>query len=215
MDNNFNFDYENTVFARNSNGDLTKMYEVGKYYKIRTVDGVKHIKYLGRFYNINEVPLENCMYVIDNVLYFREIDYDQLLKSTMFQEGVQKHNKIIKIDKDDKPLPTQPNINDNILLILLKLLMQYRGLTENGFKNLFDNTSEMNNMKRLIFHGNGALSWQKFIDMTNKLNTSVIIQIIDKNKNELDKDGDLIASNNLSDETKMPLPDVNMISNNN
>lgn len=195
------FDHENVVFESDNKGNLIRMYEVGKYYQIQTKDGIKLIKYLGVFYNIEDVPLENCLYSLDGTfLYFREIDYDKLLRSTFFKDGLQK-NKSVKIDKDDQPLPTNPSPNDNILLILLKLLMKYRGLTENKFKNLFDNASEMNNMKRLIFNGNGALSWQKFINMTDKLNTSVIIQIIDKNS-----ENDIIASNDETDNTKMQIP---------
>lgn len=197
-----NFDLENVVFESDTKGNLTRMYEVGKYYKIQTKDGVKHIKYLGIFYNMEDVPLENCLYSLDgNFLYYREIDYDRLIKSTFFKTGLQK-NKSVKLDKDDAPLDTNPSPNDNILLILLKLLMKYRNMTENKFKNLFENASEMNNMKRLIFNGNGALSWQKFINMAEKMNTSVIIQIVDKNT----EDNDLIASNNESDETKMKIP---------
>lgn len=197
-----NFDLENVVFESDTKGNLTRMYEVGKYYKIQTKDGVKHIKYLGIFYNMEDVPLENCLYSLDgNFLYYREIDYDRLIKSTFFKTGLQK-NKSVKLDKDDAPLDTNPSPNDNILLILLKLLMKYRNMTENKFKNLFENASEMNNMKRLIFNGNGALSWQKFINMAEKMNTSVIIQIVDKNSEE----NDLIASNNESDETKMKIP---------
>lgn len=197
-----NFDLENVVFESDTKGNLTRMYEVGKYYKIQTKDGVKHIKYLGIFYNMEDVPLENCLYSLDgNFLYYREIDYDRLIKSTFFKTGLQK-NKSVKLDKDDAPLDTNPSPNDNILLILLKLLMKYRNMTENKFKNLFENASEMNNMKRLIFNGNGALSWQKFINMAEKMNTSVIIQIVDKNSEE----NELIASNNESDETKMKIP---------
>lgn len=197
-----NFDYENIVFERDNKGNLTRMYEVGKYYRIQTKDGIKHIKYLGVFYNVEDVPLENCLYSLDgNFLYFREIDYDKLLRSTFFREGVQK-NKSVKIDKDDQPLPTNPSPTDNILLILLKLLMKYRNLTENKFKNLFDNASEMNNMKRLIFNGNGALSWQKFTNMAEKMNASVVIQIIDKNSEQ----NDIIASNDENDNTKVPIP---------
>ena len=197
-----NFDIENTVFESDNKGNLIRMYEVGKYYQIQTKDGVKLIKYVGVFYNIEDVPLENCLFSLDgNFLYFREIDYDKLLRSTFFKEGVQK-NKSIKIDKDDTPLNTTPSSNDNILLILLKLLMKYRNLTENKFKNLFDNASEMNNMKRLIFNGNGALSWQKFIMMAEKMNTSVVIQIIDKESGE----NDIIASNDENDKTKVQIP---------
>lgn len=197
-----NFDLENVVFESDTKGNLTRMYEVGKYYKIQTKDGVKHIKYLGIFYNMEDVPLENCLYSLDgNFLYYREIDYDRLIKSTFFKTGLQK-NKSVKLDKDDASLDTNPSPNDNILLILLKLLMKYRNMTENKFKNLFENASEMNNMKRLIFNGNGALSWQKFINMAEKMNTSVIIQIVDKNSEE----NELIASNNESDETKMKIP---------
>ena len=204
----FNFDFDNTVFKRNKDGELEMMYEVGKYYKIQTNEGIKHFKYIGNFDSINDVPLENCLFCINfSGLYCREIDYNKLFE--MKFNSKKTNNKSIKIVKDDKSLDMQPYPDDNILLILLKLLMQYRGLTESGFKNLFDNVSEMNNMKRLIFSGNGALSWQKFISMTEKLNSSVVIQIIDRNK----KEDNIITSNNNFDKVAVPLPDTSLIIN--
>lgn len=186
----YEFDIENTRFSLDKDKNPIRMYEVGKYYKIQRPDGIKHIKYVGVFNNINEVPFEVCLYCIDNCLYVREINYDKLIKSNFFNEGMNKR-AAIKIDKDDTPLQCDPSENDNILLILLKLVMKHRNLTENGFKKLFTNASEMNNMKRLIFHGNGVLSWPKFNTMIESLGADINIRIIDKES----PNKEIIASN--------------------
>lgn len=198
-----NFDFENTKFEMDSKGNPVRMYEVGKYYKIETPDGIKHFKYLGVFYNLNEVPLENCLYCIDNNLYVRNIDYDKLLKNNLYNNDPHRRNNSIKIDKNDSLLNTTPSPNDNILLLMLKLVMKHRNLTESGFKKMFTDTSEMNNMKRLIFHGNGNFSWAKFVSCLDKLNADVIIQIVDKeNREEIvsnNQEIDYTESNNLKE----------------
>ena len=184
-------DLENTKFTRNNKGEIDRVYELGCWYKFKTKEGVKFYKYLGVFYNIKDVPVENCIFVIGNALYMRNIDYNKFINSNLFNQGLQQKTKSdTKTDKDDQLLPTTPQEEDNLLLIMLKLLMKYRGLTENGFKKLFDSTSEMNNMKRLIFNGNGALSWQKFATMAEKLDADSVISVLDRN--DQDK---LIASN--------------------
>lgn len=174
------FDYNNTRFTFEKNGDFKQIYEVGKYYKVERYDGIKFFKYIGVFDRIEDVPLENCLYVIGNMLLIREIDYDKLLKSTFFNDGMNQRNKSIKIDKNDPLLNTTINPDDNVLLVLLKMVMKHRKLTENGFKQLYPNTSEMNNMKRLIFHGNGSLSWPKFEDCLSRLNAEANIEVIDR-----------------------------------
>lgn len=177
-------DIENTKYTRNNKGEIDNIYELGKWYRFKTKDGVKFYKYLGVFYNKKDVPIENCIYVIGNGLFMRNIDYNKFINSSLFNEGLQKSKNGIKLDKDDQLLPTNPTDDDNLLLLMLKLLMKDRHLTENGFKKLFDSTSEMNNMKRLIFNGNGLLSWGKFITMTEKLNADVVISILDRDDNQ-------------------------------
>lgn len=187
------FDYENTKYTRNTKGQIDMIYELGKWYKFKTEEGVKFFKYLGVFYNIKDVPLENCLFVIGNALYLRNIDYKKFIYSNLFNEGTVQKNKTnsSKVDRDDTLLPTNPSDDDNLLLLMLKLVMRYRNLTESKFKKLFDSTSEMNNMKRLIFNGNGGLSWSKFVTMTDKLNTDVVISIVDRDS----KDQTVIATN--------------------
>lgn len=118
-------------------------------------------KYVGKFKRLSDVPQSNCLFTIDDYLYIRRIDLNRLAQ----MKGGGKTNKDID-DSGELDLEIKPG-DDSTLVIVKELL---RGFTKNSFRKLFDNDSDMNNMKNAIEKSsNGQLSLNRFRTILDKL----------------------------------------------
>jgi hypothetical protein len=164
--------------------------------------GLKYYKYIGEVKTLDELPASDCLFSMCGFLYIRRIDYNrlQLMKSNM--ESVKEVDDSDELDLEVKP-------GDDATLIIIKELL--KGFTKNSFRKLFDNDSDMNNMRRAIEKSpNGQLSLNRFRIILEKLglkykiivyeneeeatkdedndNSEIIKKINDKNSNETDDD---------------------------
>ena len=79
-------------------------------------------------------------------------------------------------DSDELDLEVKPG--DDSTLIIIKEL--YKGFTKNAFRKLFDNDSDMNNMRRAIEKSpNGQLSLNRFRVLLNKLGLKYKIYVFE------------------------------------
>jgi hypothetical protein len=101
------------------------------------------------------------LYRIDDYLYIRRID----LRKLNALKYVEKPTKEVD-DSDELDLEVKPG-DDSTLVIVKELL---KGFTKNSFRKLFDNDSDMNNMRRAIEKSpNGQLSLSRFRTILDKL----------------------------------------------
>jgi hypothetical protein len=118
-------------------------------------------KYIGKVKNIKEVPNSNCLYVIDEYLYIRRLDINKLNRLKPIEKPIKEVD-----DSDELDLEVHPG-DDSTLVIIKELL---KGFTKNSFRKLFDNDSDMNNMRRAIEKSpNGQLSLNRFRLILDKL----------------------------------------------
>jgi hypothetical protein len=118
-------------------------------------------KYIGKVKNIKEVPNSNCLYVIDEYLYIRRLDINKLNRLKPIEKPIKEID-----DSDELDLEVHPG-DDSTLVIIKELL---KGFTKNSFRKLFDNDSDMNNMRRAIEKSpNGQLSLNRFRLILDKL----------------------------------------------
>lgn len=139
----------------------------GNFYMI----GNELLEYLGVFNNAKEVPHMNCVYVIGNALMRKKIiRHEEHLENTRAMNS-----------RSGRFIDTRIKDEDNDLMHIIKnALADY---THNDFKRLFDNTSEMNNMRRAIEKGEqGSLSWNRFRVMLDKLGLEYVLYV--KNKGD-------------------------------
>lgn len=119
-------------------------------------------KYMGNFKTIDDVPKTSCLYTINNDLYIRRVD---LYRLQMMKVEKEKSKK--EIDDSNK-LDLVVNPGDDTPLIIVKELL--KGFTKNTFRKLFEDDSDMNNMRRAIEKSpNGQLSLNRFRDILDKL----------------------------------------------
>ena len=121
-----------------------------------------YYKFIGSVDKISEVPISNCLYTIDGLLYIRKIDLNRLKRIKAIKEPVVKNvDDTLELDLKIKP-------GDDSTLIIVKELL--KGFTKSMFRQLFDNDSDMNNMRRAIEKSpNGQLSLNRFKYILNKL----------------------------------------------
>lgn len=118
-------------------------------------------KYIGQVKTIREVPDSNCLYSMDGLLYIRRVDLERLHRMKDIEKPVKEVD-----DSDELDLEVHPGDDSN--LIIIKEL--YKGFTKNSFRKLFDNDSDMNNMRRAIEKSpNGQLSLKRFRILLDKL----------------------------------------------
>ena len=124
--------------------------------------GLDYYKFIGAVAKISEVPVSNCLYTIDGLLYIRKIDLNRLKQIKAIKEPVVKNvDDTLELDLKIKP-------GDDSTLIIVKELL--KGFTKSMFRQLFDNDSDMNNMRRAIEKSpNGQLSLNRFKYILNKL----------------------------------------------
>lgn len=129
----------------------------GEYFRLNS----RYYKYIGNVSCLNEVPESDCLYTIDGLLYIRRVDYDRLRAMKCKAEPVKEIDDSDELDLEVKP-------GDNSTLIIVKELL--RGFTKNNFRKLFDNDSDMNNVRRAIEKSsNGKLSLDRFQSILQKL----------------------------------------------
>lgn len=118
-------------------------------------------KYVGKFKRIAEVPQSNCLFCIDDHLYIRRIDLNRLAAMKNASKSTKDVDDSGELDLEIKP-------GDDSTLVIVKELL--RGFTKNSFRKLFDNDSDMNNMKNAIEKStNGQLSLNRFRTILDKL----------------------------------------------
>lgn len=128
-------------------------------------------KYIGQVKTIHEVPNSNCLYSMDGLLYIRRVDLERLNR----MKDIEKPAKEVD-DSDELNLEVKPG--DDSTLIIIKEL--YKGFTKNAFRKLFDNDSDMNNMRRAIEKSpNGQLSLNRFRVLLNKLGLKYKIYVFE------------------------------------
>lgn len=124
--------------------------------------GLDYYKFIGNVKKIHQVPATNCLFALDGLLYIRKIDLNRLRVIKNLKEPV------VKSTDDSTELDLKINPGEDDTLIIVKELL--KGFTKSSFKKLFDNDSEMNNMRRAIEKSpNGQLSLKRFKYILNKL----------------------------------------------
>jgi len=133
----------------------------GEYYELGYAK--EYYMYAGVFESIEDVPKTSCLYVIGNKLYKRKLnmDYINKMKVTKKKNVVKPEGRMLDVTiKDD----------DDELMVIIKKLLELNNITIDKFKEMFDDVSEMNNMRRAIeCANNGSLSWKRFRQMLDKL----------------------------------------------
>ena len=120
-----------------------------------------YYKYIGRVKNIRDVPQSNCLFCMDDYLYIRRIDLEKFNRLKVANSPTKEID-----DSDELDLEVKPG-DDSTLVIVKELL---KGFTKNSFRKLFDNDSDMNNMKNAIEKSsNGQLSLNRFRSILDKL----------------------------------------------
>lgn len=123
--------------------------------------GMKFYKYIGKVKTSSEAPETDCLYSIDDLLYIRRVDYNRL-------QMLKNIDKPVKAEDNSDELNLEVKPGDDSTLIIIKELL--KGFTKNTFRKLFDNDSDMNNMRRAIEKSpNGQLSLSRFRTILNKL----------------------------------------------
>lgn len=159
------------VHDRNNNivGRLIENHTKVHFYDKHTNE-TRVLLYAGKFDSINEVPREVCAFVIGNALYGRNVSHKYLTSSK------QRTPSSNKSQDSSKVLNTTIGPNDNALMIILK--QAFDGHTEDSFKKLYTNPTEMNNCKKSLFDNpSGDFSWKRFIDITTRLGLVPKIQL--------------------------------------
>ena len=145
-------------------------------------------KYIGQVKTIHEVPNSNCLYSMDGLLYIRRVDLERLNR----MKDIEKPAKEVD-DSDELDLEVKPG--DDSTLIIIKEL--YKGFTKNAFRKLFDNDSDMNNMRRAIEKSpNGQLSLNRFRVLLNKLGLKYKIYVFE---DDMPSTNNIIRPSNFDD----------------
>ena len=116
-----------------------------------------YYKFIGRVNSIESIPISNvnCVYLLGDKLCRRKVNLKAL------ETAMKKKTKISQ--GDEKLIDTTIRNNDNDLMILIKNVLKIKKITRDDFSKMFDNVSEMNNIRRQIEKENGGpLSWNKW-----------------------------------------------------
>ena len=128
----------------------------GNYYLFNS----SYYLYKGVFDSIDDVPKIRCLFVVGGKLYKRTID----------TTAIETQGRKKRVVDNSRLIDTTIRDEDNELMVITKQLLSENGVTIDQFKQLFDNVSDMNNMRRAIeCGGQGNFSWNRFIQMTEKL----------------------------------------------
>lgn len=154
-----------------------------------------YYKYIGKVRNISEVPQSNCLFCMDEYLYIRRIDLDKFNRMKSTSSSVKEIDDSDELDLEIKP-------GDDSTLVIVKELL--RGFTKNSFRKLFDNDSDMNNMKNAIEKSsNGQLSLNRFRTILDKLHLKYKIIVfsdeLDDKDSVMEEKIRRINSNTMSD----------------
>lgn len=129
----------------------------GEYLRIDS----RYYKYIGNVHTISEIPESDCLYTIDGLLYIRKVNYERLQRMKAKAEPIKEIDESDELDLEVKP-------GDDSTLIIVKELL--KGFTKNSFRKLFNNDSDMNNVRRAIEKSpNGQLSLNRFRSILEKL----------------------------------------------
>lgn len=142
-----------------------------------------YYKYIGKVKRITEVPQSNCLFVMDDYLYIRRIDLEKFNRLKVVNNPIKDVDESDELDLEVKP-------GDDSTLVIVKELL--RGFTKNSFRKLFDNDSDMNNMKNAIEKSsNGQLSLNRFRTILDKLHLKYKIIVfsddLDSRDDEMEK----------------------------
>lgn len=159
-----------------------------------------YYKYIGKVKNIRDVPQSNCLFCMDDYLYIRRIDLEKFNRLKVANSPTKEID-----DSDELDLEVKPG-DDSTLVIVKELL---KGFTKNSFRKLFDNDSDMNNMKNAIEKSsNGQLSLNRFRSILDKLHLKYKIIVF---SDELDVKDEVmeekikrINSENMNSENENP-----------
>lgn len=142
-----------------------------------------YYKYIGKVKRLSEVPQSNCLFCMDDYLYIRRIDLEKFNRLKVINNPVKDVDESDELDLEIKP-------GDDSTLVIVKELL--RGFTKNSFRKLFDNDSDMNNMKNAIEKSsNGQLSLNRFRTILDKLHLKYKIIVfsddMDSRDDEMEK----------------------------
>ncbi|MBR1818303.1 MAG: hypothetical protein IJ772_05570 [Bacilli bacterium] len=118
----------------------------------------KWCKYLGFVNSPEEVGNISCFYRLGRGLYHK--------KQNLVLLNEVKGGKTKKEDTSDF-LDIVVKDTDNELMVICKELL--KGMRVNTFKSLFTSQSDFNNVRREITNGNGQLTWNRFLLITDLL----------------------------------------------
>lgn len=137
----------------------------GNYYLFNS----SYYLYKGVFETKDDVPHIRCLFVVGGRLYKRVIE-------TKITEDVTRKRKSVD---NSRLIDTTIRDEDNELMVITKELLSQNRVTIDQFKSLFDNVSDMNNMRRAIeCGGQGNFSWNRFVQMTEKLGYNHRLSVI-------------------------------------
>ena len=137
----------------------------GNYYLFNS----SYYLYKGVFETKDDVPHIRCLFVVGGRLYKRVIE-------TKITEEMTRKRKSID---NSRLIDTTIRDEDNELMVITKELLSQNRVTIDQFKSLFDNVSDMNNMRRAIeCGGQGNFSWNRFVQMTEKLGYNHRLSVI-------------------------------------
>lgn len=137
----------------------------GNYYLFNS----SYYLYKGVFETKDDVPHIRCLFVVGGRLYKRVIE-------TKITEDMTRKRKSID---NSRLIDTTIRDEDNELMVITKELLSQNRVTIDQFKSLFDNVSDMNNMRRAIeCGGQGNFSWNRFVQMTEKLGYNHRLSVI-------------------------------------
>lgn len=141
---------------------LVFRFEKNKAFVIDPEDYIKFdgrwCKYLGFVKNPESVENITCFYRLGRGLYYRK---QKLVDLSTVSGG--------KLEKEDTSdfLDIVIKDTDNELMVICKELL--KGMRTNTFKSLFSSQSDFNNVRREITNGNGQLTWNRFLLITDLL----------------------------------------------
>lgn len=154
--------------------------------------GMKFYKYIGEVEAISSIPESDCLYSKDGLLFIRRVDYNRL-------QMIKNRDKPIKVEDNSDELNLEVKPGDDSTLIIIKELL--KGFTKNSFRKLFDNDSDMNNMRRAIEKSpNGQLSLSRFRTILEKLGLKYKIIVYEEES---------LDNNKLTDDMKERVKDLN------
>lgn len=127
--------------------------------------------YAGDFKSSSEIPIDQpCCYTIgDEIKIHRGIPVIPVTKEKVKRKRVD----------DCRPINTEIDDKDNVLMVKCKTILEEKGITRGEFKQLYDDDSDFNNSLRTI-ENSGTLSWSRFTDVMDR--TDVEVELVCRDK---------------------------------